>query len=91
MAKNDYSKYAKLSPFELKDALINLASSKANHTMLNAGRGNPNFLATLPRRAFLRLGLLRSRKPNSPIRTFRLGWAGFLRSKASRAFSAFHL
>jgi len=57
MAKNDYSKYAKLSPFELKDALINLASSKANHTMLNAGRGNPNFLATLPRRAFLRLGL----------------------------------
>jgi len=24
--------------------------------MLNAGRGNPNFLATLPRRAFLRLG-----------------------------------
>ncbi|NNU59932.1 bifunctional aspartate transaminase/aspartate 4-decarboxylase [Ochrobactrum soli] len=57
MAKNEYSKYAKLSPFELKDALIELASSKANHAMLNAGRGNPNFLATLPRRAFLRLGL----------------------------------
>ena len=57
MAKNEYSKYAKLSPFELKDALIELASSKAIHAMLNAGRGNPNFLATLPRRAFLRLGL----------------------------------
>lgn len=57
MAKTDYSKYAKLSPFELKDALIQLASSKADLTMLNAGRGNPNFLATLPRRAFLRLGL----------------------------------
>lgn len=57
MAKNEYSKYAKLSPFELKDALIELASSKANHAMLNAGRGNPNFLATIPRRAFLRLGL----------------------------------
>lgn len=53
----DYSKYAKLSPFELKDELIKLAAGKANRTMLNAGRGNPNFLATLPRRAFFRLGL----------------------------------
>ncbi|MDR0219005.1 MAG: bifunctional aspartate transaminase/aspartate 4-decarboxylase [Enterobacteriaceae bacterium] len=50
-------KYAALSPFELKDALIQLASSKAGRLMLNAGRGNPNFLATLPRRAFWRLGL----------------------------------
>jgi aspartate 4-decarboxylase len=53
----DYSKYAKLSPFELKDALIGVASSKTSRLMLNAGRGNPNFLATLPRRAFFRLGL----------------------------------
>ncbi|QKJ85191.1 aspartate 4-decarboxylase [Paramixta manurensis] len=54
---NPYEKYAALSPFELKDALIELASSKADRLMLNAGRGNPNFLATLPRRAFWRLGL----------------------------------
>ena len=54
---NPYEKYASLSPFELKDALIELASSKADRMMLNAGRGNPNFLATLPRRAFWRLGL----------------------------------
>jgi aspartate 4-decarboxylase len=53
----DYSQYARLSPFELKDELIKLASGKANRMMLNAGRGNPNFLATLPRRAFFRLGL----------------------------------
>ena len=53
----DYSQYAKLSPFELKDELIKLASGKANRMMLNAGRGNPNFLATLPRRAFFQLGL----------------------------------
>ncbi|HEV7260774.1 MAG TPA: bifunctional aspartate transaminase/aspartate 4-decarboxylase [Bosea sp. (in: a-proteobacteria)] len=53
----DYSRYAKLSPFELKDELIKLASSRENRLMLNAGRGNPNFLATLPRRAFFRLGL----------------------------------
>ncbi|ASQ14824.1 bifunctional aspartate transaminase/aspartate 4-decarboxylase [Sinorhizobium meliloti] len=55
--KTDYSRYAKLSPFELKDELIKLASAKQNRLMLNAGRGNPNFLATLPRRAFFQLGL----------------------------------
>lgn len=54
---DDYAQFAKLSPFELKDELIKLASSKENRLMLNAGRGNPNFLATLPRRAFFRLGL----------------------------------
>jgi len=45
-----------LSPFELKDQLIEIASSHADQMMLNAGRGNPNFLATHPRHAFLRLG-----------------------------------
>ena len=54
---NDYSQFSQLSPFELKDELIKLASSKADQVMLNAGRGNPNFLATLPRRAFFRLGI----------------------------------
>ena len=54
---DDYAQYAKLSPFELKDELIRLASGRENRLMLNAGRGNPNFLATLPRRAFFRLGL----------------------------------
>jgi aspartate 4-decarboxylase len=53
----DYSQFAKLSPFELKDELIKLASTKTEMVMLNAGRGNPNFLATLPRRGFFRLGL----------------------------------
>jgi aspartate 4-decarboxylase len=58
LAKNDdYAQYAKLSPFELKDELIKLASGTENRLMLNAGRGNPNFLSTLPRRAFFRLGL----------------------------------
>lgn len=53
----DYARYAKLSPFELKDELIKLASTDKNRSMLNAGRGNPNFLATVPRRAFFQLGL----------------------------------
>ena len=56
MSDEDYSQYAGLSPFELKDKLIALAESDAERMMLNAGRGNPNFLATVPRRAFLRLG-----------------------------------
>ncbi|MCB1827879.1 MAG: bifunctional aspartate transaminase/aspartate 4-decarboxylase, partial [Coxiellaceae bacterium] len=50
------SKYDKLSPFEFKDVLIKMASSKSERMMLNAGRGNPNFLATQPRHAFLRVG-----------------------------------
>ncbi|MDR1678384.1 MAG: aspartate 4-decarboxylase [Prevotellaceae bacterium] len=48
-----------LSPFELKDSLINLASEyhkKRSHSMLNAGRGNPNWTATIPREAFFTLG-----------------------------------
>ena len=51
-----YLEYAHLSPFELKDQLIAIATSDAERLMLNAGRGNPNFLATLPRWAFLSLG-----------------------------------
>ncbi|GFZ93192.1 bifunctional aspartate transaminase/aspartate 4-decarboxylase [Dyella caseinilytica] len=57
MADTKHSKYSKLSPFELKDNLIALALSHTDRLMLNAGRGNPNFLATLPRRAFFQLGL----------------------------------
>lgn len=56
MTEQDFSQFAKLSPFELKDQLIAIASSDAQRLMLNAGRGNPNFLATLPRWAFLSLG-----------------------------------
>jgi aspartate 4-decarboxylase len=48
-----------LSPFEIKDALIRLAQGggrAAAHAMLNAGRGNPNWIATAGRRAFFGLG-----------------------------------
>lgn len=44
-----------LSPFEIKNELIALAQSHSERMMLNAGRGNPNFLATIPRHAFNRL------------------------------------
>ena len=57
MTTADYAKLAQLSPFELKDQLTSLASSHADRLMLNAGRGNPNFLATIPRHGFFQLGL----------------------------------
>ena len=57
MKTHDYAALAKLSPFQLKDSLMGLASSHAERMMLNAGRGNPNFLATIPRKAFFQLGL----------------------------------
>ena len=51
--------FEKLSPFELKDMLIHVAGETAQETsqsMLNAGRGNPNWIATTPREAFFTLG-----------------------------------
>ena len=48
-----------LSPFELKAELGMLAGEHERRTafhMLNAGRGNPNFVATTPRAAFFTLG-----------------------------------
>ena len=48
-----------LSPFELKDRLIQLAKESERQgvaTLLNAGRGNPNWIATEAREAFFLLG-----------------------------------
>lgn len=52
-------KMSEISPFELKNILIDLADEsarKSTHIMLNAGRGNPNWIATTPREAFFLLG-----------------------------------
>ena len=49
----------KISPFELKNRLIEMADEsvkKMAHVMLNAGRGNPNWIATEAREAFFALG-----------------------------------
>jgi aspartate 4-decarboxylase len=48
-----------LSPFEIKDELIKLAkktSRNAQSAFLNAGRGNPNWIATTPREGYFLLG-----------------------------------
>lgn len=50
-------KWEQLSPFELKNELGDLAAdNKSARTMLNAGRGNPNWIATEPREAFFLMG-----------------------------------
>ena len=50
----------KMSPFEIKNTLIELAQAdarKSTVTYFNAGRGNPNWIATAPRDAFFLLGM----------------------------------
>ena len=60
--------FSKLSPFELKDKLIEMADESTKTraaVMLNAGRGNPNWIATTPREAFalmLSFGLSEARR-----------------------------
>ena len=51
--------YETLSPFEIKNDLAKVASKTAKASQvayLNAGRGNPNWIATEPRSAFFLLG-----------------------------------
>jgi aspartate 4-decarboxylase len=52
-------KFESLGPFEIKNELIELAkkaSKTAQSAFLNAGRGNPNWIATTPRESFFLLG-----------------------------------
>ena len=54
-----YAKFEDLGPFEIKDELIRLAQAGADQSaraFLNAGRGNPNWIATRAREAFFLLG-----------------------------------
>jgi aspartate 4-decarboxylase len=51
--------YGKISPFEFKNKLISLAKGhreESVRTLLDAGRGNPNWTAAEPREAFFSLG-----------------------------------
>lgn len=51
--------YEGISPFEFKNKLIALAQErekKSTRAMLDAGRGNPNWIAATPREAFFALG-----------------------------------
>jgi aspartate 4-decarboxylase len=55
----DLRNFESLSPFEIKDELIKLAKKASRTTQsafLNAGRGNPNWIATTPREGYFLLG-----------------------------------
>jgi aspartate 4-decarboxylase len=59
MSDVDYTQFDKMSPFEIKDGLIQFAKAsvaKSAHALLNAGRGNPNWIATAPREAYFLFG-----------------------------------
>jgi len=59
LSPTKYAQYEKLGPFEIKDFLAKVAVKSAEDsslTYLNAGRGNPNWVATEPREAFFLLG-----------------------------------
>lgn len=83
-AASEASKLAALSPFELKDELIKAAGGgavqrPANAAMLNAGRGNPNFLATTARHGFWQLGLFAMRESERSFAYMPEGVGGFPR------------
>ena len=56
MQRSEQQRYRGLGPFELKNKLVELAKHRGERMMLNAGRGNPNWVAIEPRAAFFRLG-----------------------------------
>ena len=61
--------YAALSPFELKNKLISMAQTHRERIMLNAGRGNPNWVAIAAREGFFQFGMFAlSESQRSPHR-----------------------
>ena len=57
--RSHFDSISGLSPFEIKDELIRLArtgSERSAKAFLNAGRGNPNWIASRAREAFFLLG-----------------------------------
>ncbi|MFA5168698.1 MAG: bifunctional aspartate transaminase/aspartate 4-decarboxylase [Candidatus Omnitrophota bacterium] len=56
MKASEEKRYENLSPFELKNKLKKIAKTHSERIMLDAGRGNPNWLATGPRQAFFQFG-----------------------------------
>ena len=77
MATPSLKELAALSPFELKNFLAEAASHNGAQIMLNAGRGNPNFLATVPRDGFFQFGLFAMREAERSFSYMPEGVGGF--------------
>ncbi len=75
MRIKEEKKYEHLSPFELKNKLIQMAGEKSVRTMLNAGRGNPNWVATTARQAFFQMGMFAIEESKRIVELFGLGGA----------------
>jgi len=65
--------YEALSPFELKNKLIVMAETSHERMMLNAGRGNPNWITITPRQGFFQLGLFAIEESQRKPHRLRLG------------------
>ncbi len=70
MGRVEEKRYEGLSPFELKNKLIQMATTHHERMMLNAGRGNPNWITMVPRQGFSQLNLFAveeaERNPHRP-------------------------
>ncbi len=73
----DLQKLSSLSPFELKNFLIDVAAQNKSKIFLNAGRGNPNFLATEPRHGFFQFGLFAMKESENAFSYLSQGIGGF--------------
>jgi len=70
MERAQEKRYEGLSPFELKNKLIQMAETRGEKMMLNAGRGNPNWVTMVPRKGFFQFGIFAveesERNPHRP-------------------------
>ncbi|GEA51607.1 aminotransferase [Vibrio inusitatus NBRC 102082] len=69
MKRNEEKQLETLSPFEVKNTLMELAND-SEKSMINAGRGNPNWIATEPRSAFFQLGLFALQESNTSFKKY---------------------
>jgi len=81
--------FEKLGPFEIKDELIKLAKKTSRTTQsafLNAGRGNPNWIATQPREGFFLLGQFAITRKQASDGTSRRHWRNATGARYRRPF-----
>ena len=79
-------KFESLGPFEIKNELISLAKDTSRTTQsafLNAGRGNPNWIATEPRDSFFLLGQFAITESQTACMDVPRDWAECHRRRAS--------